>query len=129
MLVYGTTIEQIAAAADNTHVEIIDLRENSVGIQFKLRSIPQSDGERLYGKRNPATGHRGVGVCFHGWHEFLKHLWEVSPQARVKTTKGFFDGYEEFREKLEELDEEYEIDGKPYRLSQACQCKMKGEMQ
>lgn len=123
MLVYGMTIEQIEAAADRTGIQVTELRENSVGIQFKLRSIPQSDGYRQYRKRNPITGHKGIGVCFHGWQEFLRNLWEITPSARVKTTKGFFNSYAELCDKLEELDEELEIHGETYRASDACACK------
>lgn len=122
MLVYHTTEDQIMTAADRTGVQVTELRENSVGIQFKLRAIPQADGYRQYRKINPVTGHKGIGVCFHGWHEFLRNLWEVEPKARVKTTKGFFNSYNEFTERLEEMDEELEADGCKYHLSDACRC-------
>ena len=122
MLVYHTTEDQIMTAADRTGVQVTEMRENSVGIQFKLRSIRQPDGFRRYGKRNPFTGQRGCGVCYHGWVVFLTTLWEVNPSARVKTTRGTFNSYEHFKRNLKDLDGELELYGKRCKESKACTC-------
>jgi hypothetical protein len=122
MLVYNTPEPIIDQAADRTGVEIIELKHQKNSISFKLRPVEQADGYRKYGKCNPVTGRKIHAVCWHGWEEFLSNLWNLSPTARVKTHKGFFNSFSEFTAGLDEMDDVKETQGQKYRASEACLC-------
>ncbi len=63
-----------------------------------LRYRKRSYHATVYGKGDGAFGGSGA-VCFHGHRKFMRRLFEVNPEAVVRTKLAAYLGTEDFEEK------------------------------
>jgi hypothetical protein len=93
--------EALARCDPNVSLNRVD-RMSGTGLrwQFTLR-VKSSKGK--YHRRSPdmpwRNGRRLVACCYHGHWEFLNHLFDIAPEAIVRTTMATYKGKRDFLEK------------------------------
>ena len=96
MLVKGATKEKLKSCAAAIGVEVTDLDDRGVWTKFRL----SPGGEPCY-RRISNTGRRVNAVCWHGHRDFLLWLFELCPDATLKTSLATYRGKEDFLKKFE----------------------------
>lgn len=104
MIIRKTTIEAVEAAANSVGVavDITDLSASRGGgrtLSVKVNlpdGPPGSPDDRERYRRISHRGRRINAVCWHGFRDFFRTLFEYSPEAVVKTALATYDGPEGF---------------------------------
>jgi len=90
------------------------------GDTFRVKLYPDGTDQR---KLNPYTGRRANAVCWHGFRDFYRALFELSPGARVRSALAHFNGPAHFEATYQETGSRnvgsmmY-----PYTMAEACDC-------
>jgi hypothetical protein len=126
MDVTGVSVKELETIARKLGVKLYNVRETGQRVKhvlFVIRPKYQSDKFRAVNKH--MGGHRRVwAVCWHGHREFLTRLFEVNPNARVKTVLADYKGVEDFERKFK--DTGYKNAGSqvyPVYVMEQCDCK------
>lgn len=83
----------VEAAAQRCELRPYDLRKSGKGIAFTLKtSGPHPRYRRLgrYGRTLPGR------VCWHGVRDFLRELYGMAPDAKVRTAMATYSGAADF---------------------------------
>lgn len=99
MLIRKTNAKAIVGAAIQVGVRVdFSLTGNSRGggQTFSVKVSPGEDRERW--RRVSRQGRRIHAVCWHGFRDFFRALYEVTPLAVCKTMYATYDGIEGFEE-------------------------------
>lgn len=103
MKVWGVTEEQLSVVADRIGVKLYELREDGRALRFTLRPTGDRDewGNYPYQRRTASwqdTERRVWAVCWHGHRDFMREVFRVNPDARIKTGWADYKGAENFEE-------------------------------
>ncbi len=94
-------------------------------VQVSLRAKTSSS---VYARRQYISGYRSVNLCWHGFKDFITHVFDQGA-TRVQTAMGDWRSYEEFQDTLSEL--AYKNVGSImhpiYLGDQECECNDPGE--
>lgn len=80
MKVWGLTEEQVKIAADTSGVRVNELKKEGRALRFTLRL---KEGKKW--QRVSHTGRKVAAVCFHGHLSFMREVFRLCPEARIKT--------------------------------------------
>lgn len=80
MKVWNVTEEQLRQAAQATNVSLYELRQDGRALRFMLRP---DDSKRWLRRGN--RDNRINAVCFHGHYAFMLALYDLAPDARIKS--------------------------------------------
>lgn len=124
MIIRCTNSEAIVGAAVQVGVRVdFSLTGNSRGggQTFSVKVNPGNDRERW--RRRSPSGRRIHAVCWHGFRDFFRALYERTPDAICKTALATYRGSEGFEETFPEtgfvnIGSYYS----PMFASQACSC-------
>ena len=99
MVIRCTNADAIVGAATQVGVRVdFSLTGDSVGggRTFSVKVSPGDDRERW--RRRSAEGRRIHAVCWHGFRDFFRALYERTPDAICKTMLATYRGTEGFEE-------------------------------
>lgn len=97
MIIRRTTEQAIAYAASQTGVEAtyrLMAESRGGGQTFSVKVSPGYDHERW--RRISPEGRRIHAVCWHGFRDFFRALYEITPDAVAKTALATYAGSEGF---------------------------------
>ena len=102
MKVWGVNEAQLHTCADEVGVQIYNLRKDGRALRFGLRPTGMRiDGDYKY-QRTSASGFRPdrrvFAVCWHGHRDFMRAVFRVNPDARIKTMWADYKGSEVFED-------------------------------
>lgn len=127
MIAWGVTIEQLEQAAADAKVRLYDPRPDGRGLRFTLKTIEAPRRKAPWRRHstnitNRDGSYRTVpgAVCWHGHREFMRQLFELAPEARLKTALADYRGRDDF----ELTHQATQGAGNSYHLAygQACYC-------
>lgn len=106
MKIWGLTEAQLEQCATEIGVKLYEARVE--GRAIRCRILPT--GEKIEGdykyQRTSASGwhadRRVHAVCWHGYRDFMLAVFEVNPDARIKTMMADYRGKDDFLSKYEE---------------------------
>lgn len=108
MIIRNVTREQLDEAIRvNPNLMFNRCDPEGRGFRVTLR-VKSSKGD--YHRRaanNPFTGKRGrrlVAACYHGHYAFMERLFDLAPEAIIRSAMATFKGVEDFEEKAEEVE-------------------------
>lgn len=120
MRVLNVTLETLEAVAKSVGVTLYEVRPTNTkgtGWQFTLRP----NGSRYY--RRGRNNRRVWAVCWHGHRDFFRALFDLAPDAKVRTTVARYDGREGFEKTYPSTgDRNIGSIFEPLPLRYACDC-------
>ena len=87
----------LRTAAESVGVELSQVKDRGAWLKFTLKPVSKSD---LY-RRVSHTGRRVNAVCWHGHRDFMLKLFELCPDAILKTSLATYKGKEDFLRQFE----------------------------
>ena len=113
MMITGISAEQFAAAIDTVSSEVYggNLRAEIgtvySGNRFAARILPRESGARIYpkssrlsapGARRSWSGRRIQAACWHAYRDGIQAVFDINPNARVRTGMAKYIGQGGFLE-------------------------------
>ena len=127
MIAYNVTHDALTRAEQATPgVELearLDGRTREGGERWSFRLVLPHDEHRETYRRRGHSGQRIASVCWHGHRDFLRALFGVCPDGRVKSAFADYQGREGFESSYRETGRR-NIGSmmRPLRLADACDC-------
>ena len=90
MIAYNVTLGTLGRAADTAGVDLKNLRRQGNGFAFTLALT----GERW--RRRGHDGRRIASVCWHGHRTFMEAMFNLAPNARLKSMVVTYEGRTDF---------------------------------
>ena len=107
MKIWGLDPNELREAAEKAEVRLYNLGEDGRGYGLTLKTHgPTSNGKPVkWGRvsqsvRNKDGSPRRVAgaVCWHGHREFMREVFKINPDARIKTALADYQGKDDFEE-------------------------------
>jgi hypothetical protein len=102
MRIYRVTREEILKAAEGIATAEVDYQNPSRGggytFRVKLYPLPGDDSYRRVSVSPWQNERRVNAICWHGFEDFFKALFDLNPNARAVTAMATYDGKEGFYE-------------------------------
>lgn len=137
MIVWGLSEYQITEAAEATSVKLYGLRSDGRGLRFTLKLTPRNLATGLIKWQRTSASYfeamkdnprKVAAVCWHGHYHFMRELFRLNPEARVKTAFADYRGLESFLDLA--IETGYRNIGSmayPVQMREACICAESGD--
>lgn len=104
MKVWGVSESQLSDIATALSVSLHDMRKDGRALRFTLRPAGEKrNGNYIYQRTSASGWHaerRVHAVCWHGHRDFMREVFRVNPDARIKTGWADYKGSEDFEDKF-----------------------------
>lgn len=127
MKVWGVNEVQLQDIATELSVSLYGMRKDGRALRFQLKPAGETrNGNHIY-QRTSASGwspeRRVHAVCWHGHRDFMREVFKLNADARIKTGWADYKGQADFLEKFPETG--HRNVGSimyPVMASQVCKC-------
>ena len=130
MLASKVTQETLENAAAEIGVTVVVTPLSNTGLRHRVKVNPgewkDEDGDRKY-QRESNSGRRIAAVCWHGFRDYFRAVFEIVPTAKFTTVLDTWDGSEDFEDRF--VASGYKNWGSMYApmyACEACRCPDRG---
>jgi len=135
MKIWGLTSDELDRAALASSVRLVNVRPDGNATALRLKTYgPTSNGKPVkWGRvsqhiRNKDGSPRRVpgAVCWHGHRAFMREVFKINPDARIKTTLADYQGSEHFEQthRNTRRGKRGSYYGYGFSYGQACDCQL-----
>jgi hypothetical protein len=101
MKILRTTREAIEKACEGIAIAEVEqiCKSRGSGFTFRVKLFPLDNKTDLYRRISASifqNERRVNAICWHGFEEFFKRLFEITPEAKAITAMAVYDGKEGF---------------------------------
>lgn len=121
MRIVNATWEELEEAAKVAGAVPVNQSQDPKRVVFR----PGPDGTE-FRTVNPISGRRANAICFHGHGRIFRRLFELAPEAKVRSALADYDA-ENFERRAKEI--AFKNAGSPmypYTFADACECRYSG---